>query len=284
MPSNTFGPTAEVMDRAHLHIIFHWRTRLLQPPATDDIWSRNQYILYDDMIEETDIARSYYTTHSSIDSPVADSAISCGHSTSSYIDNPESSSPDDSGVDRGVSESSTTDETDDIMKVLTPLAEPIEATLLPKQCGVVAKFVKKGQHLSALQVALNYSRRYAFAAAAADCRNVFTAEIHVYHVGEEDEAAGICLWFKKKLCMEFRKYVARQLLRGMLIRYPKRYFPRTFWVVEGTVNPIILLVNDAVGVQEQVYEYGRLIHDAVVRQWTEKQNAGLIWPRVSTCL
>ncbi|KAI3331752.1 hypothetical protein HD806DRAFT_518695 [Xylariaceae sp. AK1471] len=157
------------------------------------------------------------------------------------------------------------DETNTIT-ILRPLSHLLEEAIIPKQCAKVEECVEKGWHLAALVWALNYSCETAF---EGNYSKIFTAGIHVFHLGGEDEAPGTFLRFRKRLSLELKQYVARQLLRGILIRYPRRSFPRTFWVTEGNADPLILQINNAVGTHMEVYEHGRVIHDAIVRQWEQ---------------
>ncbi|KAI0182856.1 hypothetical protein EV127DRAFT_414729 [Xylaria flabelliformis] len=153
------------------------------------------------------------------------------------------------------------------IKALRPLSQELEDVILPEQCAAIEKHVKKGRHLVALAQAIRFSCDFAF---EGNYRDSFMAGIHIYRIGEEDEAPGIELQFKKQLSLDLRKYIARQLLRGLLLRYPKRSFPRTFWVAEGDTNPAekraILLTNDVVGT-DSVYELDRKNHNILVKQW-----------------
>ncbi|KAI0550697.1 hypothetical protein F4679DRAFT_583366 [Xylaria curta] len=152
-------------------------------------------------------------------------------------------------------------ETCQMIKTFRPLSQELEDVILPEQCAAIEKHVKEGRHLVALAQAIRFSCDFAF---EGDYRDSFKAGIHIYRVGEEDEAPGIELQFKKQLSLDLRKYIARQLLRGLLLRYPKRSFPRTFWVAEG--ERTILLINGAVGT-DNVYELDRKIHNILVKQW-----------------
>ncbi|KAI1754011.1 hypothetical protein F4782DRAFT_545350 [Xylaria castorea] len=159
------------------------------------------------------------------------------------------------------------DETYEMIKTFIPLSHELEDVILPEQCAMIEQHVKKGRHLIALAQAIRFSCEFAF---EGDCRTSFKAGIHVYHLGEDDEAIGVELRFKKQLSLDLRKYIARRLLRGLLLRYPTRSFPRTFWVAEGDTNPVekraILLINDAVGTDD-VYELERKIHNILIIQW-----------------
>ncbi|KAI1735385.1 hypothetical protein F4680DRAFT_470114 [Xylaria scruposa] len=152
-------------------------------------------------------------------------------------------------------------ETCQMIKTFRPLPHELEDVILPEQCAAIEKHVKDGRHLVALAQAIRFSCDFAF---EGDYRDSFMAGIHVYRAGEEDEAPGIELKFKKQLSLDLRKYIARQLLRGLLLRYPKRSFPRTFWVAEG--EKTILLINGAVGT-DNFYELDRKIHNILVKQW-----------------
>ncbi|KAI8946673.1 hypothetical protein F4801DRAFT_583176 [Xylaria longipes] len=168
------------------------------------------------------------------------------------------------------------DETHEIFKIFRAIPHELEDVILPEQCAAIEKYVKKGRHLVALAQALRFTCDFAF---EGDCKDVFKAGVRVFRMGEADEALGVELWFKKQLSLDFKKYIARRLLRGLLLRYPMRSFPRTFWIAEGDTNlvgnPIILLVNNAVGTRSDAYELGRRIHNILVTQWWHDYLRGL---------
>ncbi|KAI0451617.1 hypothetical protein F5B21DRAFT_507100 [Xylaria acuta] len=158
-------------------------------------------------------------------------------------------------------------ETCEVIKIFRPLSYELEQVILPQQCALIEQHVKKGLHLAALSQALRFSCDFTF---EGNRKDIFTAGIHTFAAGEEDEAPGVELWFKKKLSLDLRKYIARRLLRGLLVRYPVKSFPRTFWVAQGdelAEHPVILFINDAVGTDNDVYELDWKIHDILVEQW-----------------
>ncbi|TGJ85504.1 hypothetical protein E0Z10_g3274 [Xylaria hypoxylon] len=135
--------------------------------------------------------------------------------------------------------------------------------VLAEQCAVISRYVEKGHHLAALIQALDYSCAFTF---ARDPSEVFSARIHVYSSSTKEKAPGIQMQFRRELKLSFRAFLARRLLRGVLIRYPKGYFPRRFMVVEGDNIPILLYnVNARCSKNEQ----GRNCHDLIVQQWLE---------------
>jgi hypothetical protein len=134
----------------------------------------------------------------------------------------------------------------------------------------VEECVGNGWHLAALASATMHSCETTF---EGDYQDVFESDIHVFHLGEEDEAPGVFLRFRTRLPLELKQYIGRLLLRGIVMRYPRRSFPRTFWVTEGNEDPIILQINNAVDTRAKVYELGRAVHHAIVRQWKESQDS-----------
>ncbi|KAI1423356.1 hypothetical protein F5Y12DRAFT_547896 [Xylaria sp. FL1777] len=138
-------------------------------------------------------------------------------------------------------------------------------TILPNQCAVIKEFVEHGEHLIALTHALRYSYDFTFEGHPSE---VFAARIHVYNLGKKkSKVPGIMMRFYKDLHPAFKRFLARRLLNGVLIRYPKGFFPRTFWVAEGEEMPVILQTYNAI---EHIYhdlERARDVSDAIVRQW-----------------
>jgi hypothetical protein len=63
------GPAAEARDDPPLQILFHWRTRLIHSPVTDDGTTENQYMSFDDTRKAIDMEGHHNNTHSSIDPP-----------------------------------------------------------------------------------------------------------------------------------------------------------------------------------------------------------------------
>ncbi|KAI0905776.1 hypothetical protein F4823DRAFT_632352 [Ustulina deusta] len=196
-----------------------------------------------------------------------------------------SSSGSDSGVDSTADSASdrpvpaTAPESDIIanetmqtMAALHSISRQANDALLPTQSAVIKECVKYGEHLAALTHALRYSYDFTFQRNPSE---VFSARIHVYNLGKKNEVPGITMRFYKALHPGFKRFLARRLLNGLLIRYPKAFFPRTFCVAEGDEEPVVLQTYDAVG--SQSYRLGRgrdCCRDVIVQQWRWERQRG----------
>ncbi|KAI0426850.1 hypothetical protein F5Y09DRAFT_350858 [Xylaria sp. FL1042] len=135
------------------------------------------------------------------------------------------------------------DETVQTAGALHSTSRAIREALLLEQSAVIQELVKQGKHLAALIHALRYSYDFTFEKKPSE---VFSARIHIFNINKKNEVTGITMRFHKALNPSFKRFLARRLLNGVLIRYPKGSFPRTFWVAEGDETPVILQTYNAV--------------------------------------
>ncbi|KAI0478123.1 hypothetical protein F4859DRAFT_478682 [Xylaria cf. heliscus] len=160
------------------------------------------------------------------------------------------------------------DETYETPELFTPLPSELEEIILPEQRRVIKDNILLENLLLALSTATLVSSRFAF---EGDYGKVFQAGVTVFYGGDEDEVVGIELRFLKELSFDVKKYVARRLIRGLLIRYPPESFPRTFMVAETDPDrvekPLVLVINVAGKLAGEVYEKGTKMHDLLVGQW-----------------
>ncbi|KAI1346445.1 hypothetical protein F5Y01DRAFT_321717 [Xylaria sp. FL0043] len=122
-------------------------------------------------------------------------------------------------------------------ETLNSTSHVIREAALPKQSSVIEELVKRGQHIAALAHALQYSYDFTFERRP---HEVFSARIHIFNRNQKNEVPGIMMRFHKTLNPSFKRYLARRLLNGVLIRYPKGAFPWTFWVAEEGETLVIL--------------------------------------------
>ncbi|KAI1276081.1 hypothetical protein F5Y07DRAFT_408665 [Xylaria sp. FL0933] len=122
-------------------------------------------------------------------------------------------------------------------ETLNSKSHAIREAPLPEQSVVIKELVKHGKHLSALAHALRYGYDFTFERKP---HEVFSARIYIFNRNQKNEVPGIMMRFHKTLNPSFKRYLARRLLNGVLIRYPKGAFPWTFWVAEEGEPPVIL--------------------------------------------
>ncbi|KAI1367909.1 hypothetical protein F5Y08DRAFT_348252 [Xylaria arbuscula] len=130
----------------------------------------------------------------------------------------------------------------------------------------VEELVKSGRHLEALKRALENAYHNTF---ATDPTPVFSASIAVYILGRnEKDIPVIDMKFHRTLHFSFRKLLARRLLNGVLIRYPKGYFPRIFGVVEQVGRQrVVLHAYTAYGDFTEKYEKCSACRHSIIAEW-----------------
>ncbi|KAK5635321.1 hypothetical protein RRF57_011033 [Xylaria bambusicola] len=161
-------------------------------------------------------------------------------------------------------------ETWEVVKDFHNTTPSYKKIVLPNQCAKVEELVKNNQHLAALTRALQDAYDHTF---DTHPRHVFSASIHVYKLGRnEAEIPVIKMDFHKGLHFPFRKMLARRLLNGVLIRYPKGYFPRIFGVVEGDEEKqVVLHTYNRYEDHDQKYERCGACRHAIIEQWNEER-------------
>ncbi|KAI0521257.1 hypothetical protein F5B22DRAFT_662378 [Xylaria bambusicola] len=137
-------------------------------------------------------------------------------------------------------------------------------------CAEVEELVKKDLHLAALTRALQDAYDHTFATHPS---HAFSVSIEVYKLGRNKaEIPVIKMDFHKKLHFLFRKQLARRLLAGLLIRYPKGYFPRIFGVVEGDEEKQVVLhtykMHDD---RSRKFERCGACRHSIIKQWKEER-------------
>ncbi|KAI0966898.1 hypothetical protein F4678DRAFT_465979 [Xylaria arbuscula] len=156
------------------------------------------------------------------------------------------------------------DETIKTIRTLPPKSRVASDAALAMQCATIKGLVKQGDHLAALTHALRYSSRFTF---EGNINEFFSACIHIFNFDKKKEVLGIMMRFRKPLNLGFKRFLARRLLNGVLIRYPKGFFPRTFCVAEGDRKQSVLQTCEAADNFCHTFERGNHCRDLIVQQW-----------------
>ncbi|KAI1304816.1 hypothetical protein F5Y03DRAFT_168518 [Xylaria venustula] len=149
-------------------------------------------------------------------------------------------------------------------RTLTPTSCVADDAVLAMQCAAIKGFVKQGDHLAALTHAIQYSSDFTFEGKISE---VFSADIHIFNSGKKKQVPGIMMRFRKPLNSAFKRFLARRLLNGVLIRYPKGFFPRIFCVAEGDRKQSVLQTCEAVDDFCHTFERGNHYRDLIIQQW-----------------